>query len=266
MSMEIRSKLTCCGLTFREALYAEPQRMPMHCDQVMQVNYLLAGTILHSSPSETQQIEPSTLTFLPENSPHANEFRSNVRSFEILALPSYTERLRQANAALSEQQIRADGIPNQIVRRIYSEFQSPDGLTPLMLEGLAIELFVALERTADRSKQGSPPRWLASVREYLHANFTATFSLETVAEAAGVHPSHLARTFRQHYFCTLGEYVRRLRIERACASLTRSEPCLAELATELGFADQGHFSRTFKQVTGKTPTAFRNGAGPATRR
>jgi AraC family transcriptional regulator len=76
----------------------------------------------------------------------------------------------------------------------------------------------------------------------------------------GVHPVTLARGFRRAYGCTLGEYVRRQRIENACRQLLDSAASLAEIALANGFADQSHFSNTFHRYTVMTPARYRRSA------
>ena len=73
----------------------------------------------------------------------------------------------------------------------------------------------------------------------------------------GIHPSHLMESFRQHYHCTLGDYVRQLRIEYATHLLSASDLPASQIAHTAGFADQSHFCRTFKRLTGMTPTEFK---------
>ena len=62
-----------------------------------------------------------------------------------------------------------------------------------------------------------------------------------------VHPVHLAQTFRKFYRCTIGDYVRSLRIEFACRQLAATKMPLSEIALLAGFADQSHFTRTFRK-------------------
>jgi AraC family transcriptional regulator len=78
-----------------------------------------------------------------------------------------------------------------------------------------------------------------------------------VAQAAGVHPAHLARGFRTYFKTSLGSYIRRLRVEFAARELVQSEASLATVALAAGFADQSHFTRLFKRHTGFTPNAYR---------
>jgi AraC-like DNA-binding protein len=68
---------------------------------------------------------------------------------------------------------------------------------------------------------------------------------------------HLARAFREHYGCSIGEYVRRLRIEAACEELSRANKPLSAIAAAAGFYDQAHFTNVFKAHVGVTPGQFR---------
>jgi AraC family transcriptional regulator len=125
------------------------------------------------------------------------------------------------------------------------------------MEGIALELLAGISRHSS-SDTSTKPRWLRSVRDLLHGRFREKLVLGDIAAVVGVHPSHLARTFRRCYGCTIGDYVRNLRTERARHELRVTDRPLAELAVALGFADQSHFATSFKRQTGVTPGAFRN--------
>jgi AraC family transcriptional regulator len=103
----------------------------------------------------------------------------------------------------------------------------------------------------------NPPLWLRQVREALHEQFAEPLSLANIAGLAGVHAAHLAKMFRKHYGCTLGEYIRRLRLEYAAQLLARSEKTLSAIALAAGFYDQSHFANLFKHRFGITPGVFR---------
>ncbi len=95
------------------------------------------------------------------------------------------------------------------------------------------------------------------MRDRLHDDPAAHISLGGLAREVGVHPVTLARAFRRTYGCSIGEYVRRLRIVGAARRLEASDQSLAEIAMAAGFADQSHFSNVFKRQTGLSPSAFR---------
>lgn len=103
------------------------------------------------------------------------------------------------------------------------------------------------------------PRWLEQARELLQSDFAKPLRLADIAQTVGVHPVHLAQTFRKSYRCTVGDYVRQLRIEYACHELASSESPIVDIALAAGFCDQSHFTRTFKRLTGVVPSQYRDG-------
>jgi AraC family transcriptional regulator len=149
--------------------------------------------------------------------------------------------------------------------RLYDEWKQLDVLSSLAIEGLVLEVLAHMIRHLVPSLGSRPPRWLKEAIDLLHAEFTEPLSLEYVARAVGVHPVYLARVFRQRHQCTVGEYIRRLRIEYACRQLATSDTPLTDIAMAAGFADPSHFSKVFRRIMGLSPAAFRNGCSAAPR-
>src|SRR6266576_3781366 len=101
------------------------------------------------------------------------------------------------------------------------------------------------------------PLWLAEARDFVHGHFNDPLNLTQIAQTVGVHPTHLARAFKRHYQGSVGEYMRRLRLDWASKQLRTSEDSIAQIAAAAGFYDQSHFIHTFKRSTGFTPAEFR---------
>ncbi len=148
--------------------------------------------------------------------------------------------------------------PATLAMRLYREFHIMDEASPLAIEGLVLELIADLSRRAGPRSERKPAPWLRRTREILHAQLSERIQLNDVAKAVEVHPVHLAREFRKAYGCTLGEYLRRLRIEFCCRKLSTSDVPLVQIALAAGFSSQSHFSRVFKRHTGATPNEFRS--------
>ena len=83
-------------------------------------------------------------------------------------------------------------------------------------------------------------------------------SLKSVSEAVQVNPTYLSREFATHFDnLTFGEYIRKLRIEKAIQLLDEPGHSLLDIAYLTGFSDQSHFTRIFKKYTGQNPSAYR---------
>lgn len=123
------------------------------------------------------------------------------------------------------------------------------------LEAACLELVGAFAR--DRGVALRPPRWLVRAREVLHDRACDGLAMTGVARDAGVHPVHLARSFRRYFGCTPAEYQRRCRVERAAYLVRATARPLAEIATGCGFVDQSHLTRAFARTFAITPGAYR---------
>jgi AraC-like DNA-binding protein len=81
--------------------------------------------------------------------------------------------------------------------------------------------------------------------------------LVELARRVAVSPHHLSRIFKAETGLTISRYRNRLRARWALERLAAGEPCLARLAADLGFADQGHLARVVRRELGATPSLLR---------
>ena len=126
-----------------------------------------------------------------------------------------------------------------------------------MIEAILFEIIASASSSSTDLCEHGVPKWLKQAQEYLHAHFAENVSFTALAELVGMHPVYLAREFHRAYGCTMGEYVRRLRIEVACRKIAGSDLSLSEIALSVGFYDQSHFTNVFKRFTGVTPAQYR---------
>lgn len=101
------------------------------------------------------------------------------------------------------------------------------------------------------------------MRERVQGQLDRPLRVSDLAKAAGVHRVHLGRVFRERFGESVGDYHRRLRIERAARELLDDSLSVSLVAQRCGFADQAHFTRVFKRLMGVTPLLFRTSRGAA---
>ena len=147
----------------------------------------------------------------------------------------------------------------ELAARIYEEMRTdaPHSVSGLVIESIALELLAQSARWERRRAERHPPAWLGQLREFLSADLALVPDLATLAIVAAVHRVHVARAFRDHLGCTVGDYVRRLRVKRACELLTSTSIPLTDVAMRAGFFDQSHMTRVMKRFVGLTPAALR---------
>lgn len=245
------------GFVLTESLHPGGDDLPWHTHDGATLCYVLRGGFKENSRGESLRCTPSTLKFMPAGERHCNHFDTgDVRGLLVEVGPERMRFLEPYAPLLEQRRHFRCGLAAGLALRLYHEFRSTDDAAALAIEGLMLEL-VALTSRADSVATAAPPGWLRIVTEYLEGGFTGHVSLSTAAAVAGVHPVTLARAFRRYFKCTVGEHVRRLRLDAAAASLSQTNRPIAEIAHATGFADQAHLSNAFRRHTGTTPKRFR---------
>ncbi len=109
-----------------------------------------------------------------------------------------------------------------------------------------------------KSAQKKTPVWVKVLREIIQDQIDTNLSLTNISKSLEIHPSYLSREFSKHFNnLSFGEYVRKLRIEKAIDLIKTNNYSLTQIAYLTGFSDQSHFTRIFKQHTGKIPSAYK---------
>jgi AraC family transcriptional regulator len=91
----------------------------------------------------------------------------------------------------------------------------------------------------------------------MHDRWQETLTLQELAQELQLHPVTISKHFPKYFNCTLGEYMRKVKIEKALTQIRTSPESLTEIAYACGFFDQSHFIKAFKQVTGFLPKAYK---------
>ena len=120
------------------------------------------------------------------------------------------------------------------------------------------QLFVRHTRARVRQPSGHEPGQVLAIKEYLRANVHRNVSLNELAALTDFSKAYVIRSFRRAVGMPPYEWLLQLRIEVARKRLKQGGS-ISDLAVELGFADQSHFHRRFKSVTGMTPAAYAHG-------
>ncbi len=107
------------------------------------------------------------------------------------------------------------------------------------------------------SDEGQSRYLLDDMCIYLQQNFQYEITRNSVAKQFNISPNHLSRVFRQEGSMKFSDYLTYVRVDRAKFMLSRYDMILYEIAQRCGYKDTSYFCRTFKKITGRTPTEYR---------
>jgi len=249
-------------LKFSETHYPARLKMPAHQHGLASFSFVLAGGYTESLGRRQRECKPLSSVYHPQGESHSVVFhQSNARIFRVEFSDGWRSRVQDFAPFLDQPAEFNGGLLAFLTMRLFAEIQRNDQWAALSVEGLMLEIAAELGRARDSLKSSGKSHWVERIKEMLSSRLSENISLVELAESAGVHPVHLSREFRKRFHCTIGDYLRRLRIEQACAALINSDAPMSEIALAAGFYDQSHFSNTFKKITGMTPAAWRAASG-----
>jgi AraC family transcriptional regulator len=252
------------GFSLTEGLYAAGVSLARHCHADSYLTLVLSGSYTEKHSDREFRWEEGALHLLPAGERHDNQFHTAVRLLRVKIEPAAVQRLGEEHArCLAEPREITGPLSKWLANRVMREFMSQDDIAPLAMEGVLLELLAESARSSDEIHGSNAPSWLRLVRESLAESYLQAPGLAALAAIAGVHPVHLSREFHRHYHMTIGEYIRKRRIEHASELLSNSELSLAEIASTCGFSDQSHFCALFRKHSGMTPAKFRDVSAPA---
>jgi AraC family transcriptional regulator len=254
---QILSQCKLSGLTLTETLHAPSSIMPAHVHDSASICTTLTGYGVEIIDGVRIATAPGCVLMRGPNMLHANQYGAVPhRGFMIELEQKWLNTCRHFLRVFEGQRHFSGGLVSALALRIYRESRVKDSVAPVIVEGLMLEMLGHASRSLIKTPV-RPPSWLTQARDLLHGRFNDSLNLVEIANTVGVHPTHLARTFKKHYRTTVGEYVRRLRLDWATRQLSETEDSIAEIALAAGFYDQSHFSHLFKLHTGFTPAEFR---------
>jgi AraC family transcriptional regulator len=120
-----------------------------------------------------------------------------------------------------------------------------------------VDLFAAVTARRAPQARGKPPLWLVQTMQELYSARRRARTVADVARRAGVHPVYLARCVRRWYGTTLGDELRRLRLQTAASAIAALDRTVSNVAHMTGYADEAHLCRQFRDAVGVTPACYR---------
>jgi AraC family transcriptional regulator len=181
-----------------------------------------------------EQVAGEALAMNPDRLEVISEFRTRDPQLEAIAMLLLTE-LQQENLGA---RLYIDSLANVLAVRLLRQYSVSKSHLPVYEGGL-------------------PQRQLLQVSEYIHEHLNQDIKLADLAELIGMSQFHFSHQFKQASGTSPHQYLLQQRIEQAKLLLKQSDRSIVDIALECGFNSHSHLSKTFRQLTGITPKAYR---------
>lgn len=223
----------------------------MHCHENPHFSLVIGGGNIEKRRSTSFERLPGMVTFYHAGEAHQNSYRASGSSHINIEI---TSAFLQNNSLDIEQRSKSwlsQPDAAMLILKMYKESQTADDFSADTIKLLLFELL------SDDNMDGKyRPSWVNKLEKLLNDHWNETPSLNDLSAAAGVHAITISKHFGKYFGCTFGQYMRKQKVARAIMLMKRTDATLTEIAYECGFADQSHFIRTFKQLTGLLPREY----------
>jgi AraC family transcriptional regulator len=228
-----------------------------HYHQNPYFTFILTGHVVEGNRRAKYECGTGTLLYHQWQDPHYNIKQPvYTRGFHIELEDGFMARYG-LDGRVTEGSIRLNNpVTTAIFYQLYAETKINDTVNKLAVDDLLLRVF-GLMTPENPSPSARQPVWVGKVREALHNLSQDQLSYTLLSTIAGVHPVHLSREFPKYFHTSVGDYLRKMRLEKALALLAKAGSSATAIAYDCGFADQSHFIRTFRYMMGMTPSHYR---------
>lgn len=226
-----------------------------HSHQNASISLLLNGTHEEDLFGKKHKRVPGDIKFIPAGEMHrCNNYAPDARKINL----DLSDTLLKEMDTCADQVINLLQYSSQVkftLLKFYHELHDSACNTPASAQLTLYQLLHPAKKQITGTRQ--LPLWAMRLQQILHDEWNQPFELNDLAMRIGIHPVTISRYFPLYFSSTLSNYIRHIKVDKALAMIKVSRLNLTDIAYQCGFADQAHFTRTFKEVTGYLPKDFR---------
>ncbi|GGF01347.1 helix-turn-helix transcriptional regulator [Flavobacterium limi] len=241
------------GIAVVETEYQNKVYEGWHSHNNAHITLFLKGGTTEKRKNFSETVGAGSLLFYHSDELHLNQntlFPSKNINIEI---EENILKELHINEAIIEKSIKNTALTKFLILKIFKETLTADTFSSDNITMLFSQLFQT-HNHLERFEKG--PYWVKSLNELLNDCWNQNPNLKDLAQVLHLNPITISKHFPKYFGCTLGEYMRRIKIDRSISLIQSCHSNLTEISLECGFADQSHFIRTFKNQTGFLPRQF----------
>jgi AraC family transcriptional regulator len=238
------------GIILTETEYHAKVFEGWHAHEDIHLSLIIKGGNREERKQSETAILPGTLLFYHQDELHRNLNTSHPSKNINLEITGKFLRQHELEESKLEKVVRHPAAGFSLLK-MYREAVLVDQFSGSTIQMLFLALLPDMEKL-DRKQ----PAWLKTVIDFLQDNWQLHPGLNELAGISGVNPFTLSKHFSKYIGCTLGEYMRKLKVQHALRLIHTGNLSLTEVAYSCGFADQSHFTRNFRELTHLLPKTY----------
>lgn len=226
-------------------------------------HYFQDGFGQFQNGSKVYQFQPGSLFYSRPSDKHGGQIGAGSPCFQLYhvqfqdtgAYQSYLERM----ACLFP-----DGAPRQLGRSLGNAMENlrrrasnPDPMIRQSADFSLLTLLCDLASSTPMVGEGPQQGYIDTALAMMQSHLGGELSLDDIVDRLGINKSYFVRLFKESVGVSPMRYYLNLRLDTASYRLANSHAKLRQIARDLGFHDEFHFSRQFKVYRGLSPLAYR---------
>lgn len=202
---------------------------------------IFAPFVMHHSYSEDQSAFKRIVLYFTE---------------DLIGDPELQKMMREASG-LYRPDIKLGQDVHKLLNMLLSEQSESGPLHMFSMKTLLNMLLVAVIKSGHPAEKPEMQSQISKIISYIDQNYAEEIHLDDLANQFYISKYYLCREFKKCTNRTISQYINAARILNAQRRIMETDHNFTKIAADTGFASLTHFNRTFKAVTGLTPTAFR---------
>lgn len=270
--MERSMKMEEMKIQFDHVSLEPSRQIGLHQQSTWELSYIIKGAGRRIVGDKEDPFKSGDIVLVPPDTTHCWEFEDEGTLIENVTVLFSTEfmyalsdnfydlkeimgRLIHIDSALMLLGRTRQSVAN-ILRRMCEEeddMRTVSFFQILVLIGKSAELSAA----GKENRETNAERMLKNIKLFVTCNFRRESSIGDIAAYVGMNRSAVCTFFRRNEGETIGKYKNELRLDEARRLLASSAFSIQEICYKSGFRDVAHFCRTFRKITGTSPSEYR---------
>ncbi|SFL46202.1 AraC family transcriptional regulator [Halanaerobium salsuginis] len=245
----------------------------VHYHNAYEIYYLKEGHRVYDIKNKTFKVKEGNLILIDKYKQHKtfNEgnqsFNRMLIKFKESSLGSFVHEDYNLLSSFTKNIniIQFDSQARIIIENIFAKMEMENNSAQpgqnIYLKTLLIELLIYINRYLSGKETSEAENKyhikIIEIMKYIDQNYYRNLSLSNLADQFSYSSSYLSHLFKEKSDYTITEYINNTRIKAAQNLLLNSQQNITQIAEKVGYNNLVHFGRTFKKITGFTPTEYK---------